>query len=207
MANEIIREKNLQAALEATYRLFLQVGIETATREMLIGECGLSRATISRYFQNKTDWVIQTAEYIGKRIDNSRAFDMAMLEDEHILGINVLDLFLGASEKLWQEDSRLFALWGEFKTYIYRHHENIKDANDKLDADIGHVTIVKNILEKGIRDGSIVLSNSADMTADIICKIYYGLLINLALDSAIDKAEALLKIENFKNSLLNRFKK
>jgi AcrR family transcriptional regulator len=68
MANEQIKAQNIELVLNKTYHLFLKHGIERVTKEMIAHESGLSRRTIDRYFTDKTDCVLQVAEWVVRNI-------------------------------------------------------------------------------------------------------------------------------------------
>jgi len=58
MANEIVRQQNIQNALQQALKLFVENGIETTSMEMIARASDLSLRSIQNYFHTRTDLYI-----------------------------------------------------------------------------------------------------------------------------------------------------
>lgn len=181
MANEALREQNLNHALETACSLFLQYGIEGVTKEMLARASGLSRSSLDRYFTDKVDCVLQTASWIGTNLFEQENLSNELLSDHMKTGIELLERYMELIKELYLDRPEYFVLSLEFRTYIYRHCDNYEEGYAKLHRALFEHTIVYKCYERGVQDGSMSPTLNSAEEARYFSEAYLGFLANLAL--------------------------
>jgi AcrR family transcriptional regulator len=182
MSNQ--NSKNLDYALDTSYRLFLELGIDQVTKEMIAKKCELSRKTIDRYFPSKTDCVINVAEWILQKIRlelNSRYPQTLFTENSNVKGITLLKNYMIDIKNLFLQEHRLFALYTEFKIYIYRNCADYDQSYSLLCNVMGTHRLRRRIYALGEKDNSIHLHNDIKIEEEYFTESFFGFLANLAL--------------------------
>ena len=203
MANEKLKEQNLNHALETAFACFLKYGVEFVTREMLSRESGISRASLNRYWTNKTECIIQTSEWF--RCHMLSAFEKDKIDDllDGKNGLDQLRIFMEWCKTLYSYDSRIFALYTEFKVYLHRSASDIDPMEKQLVQAMGFRPLVRKIYQKGIADGSISLHFDIEDEIAFFGDAFFGYLANLALQPKSDNDNSLKDIERYIDRMIS----
>lgn len=203
MANEELRIRNLQRVLQTTYEQCLCHGIENTTQGMLVRASGLSRASIDRYFVNKTDCVLQTAEWLARRVHERIVVwsESALTGDSD--GRELLRLYLGEYKAAYCRQPQVFVLIAEMKAFIYRNCPDPTAAYTMLSNALGSRALLEGILARGVEDGSLSRDISLGDDAMYISEFTRELLVNLALTRNPTSAEAERRIDRFIDKMVS----
>jgi AcrR family transcriptional regulator len=163
MANEEIKRKNVDLALQTAAELFIDHGIENTTREMIARTSGLSRKSIERYFPSKASYTVQAAEWLGRQLRQEvRPFSESMLSAH--TAAELLAFYLDDLKQLCLRRPRVFIFFTELKAFIYRNSEDSeRDFTRFMDA-AGYRKLLERIFRKGAEDGTI--EHHADSIAE-----------------------------------------
>jgi AcrR family transcriptional regulator len=180
MANEEIRQANIETVLQTTIKLFIENGIQNTTREMIARASGVSRRSTERYFPAKSDCVVQAAEWFGRYLYNK--FQSAkMLDDGKYTAAEILESYLGELKKLLFEEPRVYVCYAEFKAYLYRNSENrAADYRKFMDA-VGCRQILQRIFELAETDGTLVWQHEPKAHARYLTNTIMGYFSNVVL--------------------------
>jgi AcrR family transcriptional regulator len=183
MANEQIKAQNIELVLNKTYHLFLKHGIERVTKEMIAHESGLSRRTIDRYFTDKTDCVLQVAEWVVRNIHENMKATQSMITPtkQYYSGAEILYMYMIDLKKAFLSDHRHFELYNEYKIYIYRNCENVQQGYALFQEWIHHYNFRYQIYTIGKNDGSLSLNSNPYLKEENLCESYLEFLSVLAL--------------------------
>ncbi len=183
MANEELKIMNLDKALVAAYHLFVKYGIDQVTKEMIAKESGLSRKSIDRYFPNKVDYVLATAEWVMRKIQlqTNAKFTDKLLNSGEYTGLQLLEMYMKYIKDLFISEPRLFALYSEFKIYIYRNCDDYEQHYTLFLNKSGNHRLRHKIFVIGRQDGSMASSRDLAVEEEYFSESYFGFLCNLAL--------------------------
>lgn len=197
MPNEELRKQNVNHALETTYMCFLKYGVEFVTREMISKQSGISRASLGRYWTDKTDCVIQTSEWLRRHIQDifNEQFSPDLWKDK--AGIEQLQGLMEWCRDLYRKDPRLFALYTEFKVYLHRSAPGLSESKKQLIRALGFRPLVAEIYGRGIRDGSISIRFDVCDEVAFFGDAFFGYLSNLAFQPEIDIDNAIRDIDRY----------
>lgn len=197
MANEELREKNIEKVLRAACRCFLAHGIEHTTQEMLVRESGASRASINRYFANKVDSVQQTIEWIAKRICDSIHYSSYRFDTGERTGREMLRMFMEYTKTAYINRSSIFVLWAEYRIYIFRNGASNESRNERITENLGCCDLLKRIYAAGVEDGSFPPGINVNDEAIYCYEGYFGYLANLAMRHDALSENVLAEIDYF----------
>lgn len=197
MPNEELKKQNVDHALETAYICFLKYGVEFVTREMISRQSGISRASLGRYWVDKTDCVLQTAEWFQRHIRD--LFDGQFSADawKERKGIERLRSLMEWCRDLYREDPRLFSLCMEFKVYLYRSAPDINESDRPLACALGFRPFVRKIFDRGIQDGSMKIRFDVNDEVAFFGSAFGGYLSNLTLRPEISAEEAIKDIDRY----------
>lgn len=207
MPNEEMRQKNIACALETAYSCFLKAGIQSVTRFEISKKCGISISSLNRYWKNTTDCVLQTAEWFC--LHTKSLFDEQCSVDswKEKNGIEQLKRYMEWCRDLYYREPRLFALFVEFRVYLYRSRD-ISDAERSRFAHMLSVdSTITQIYERGIHDGSIQRLCSGELEPIFLIKSFYCYLSNLSLRPKHNLVEEMPEIDQYIESVILLFKK
>jgi AcrR family transcriptional regulator len=197
MPNEAIRIRNIEKALETTYELCLENGIENTTKEMVARKSGLSRKSIDRYFRNKLDCVVQVAESVlaGIRDEMRERYPDSLFTDNSYTGAELLKRYLVDVKALFLKDPRVFVLYSEFRVFVYHHGDYDTKEYVLLMDRLGNRNLRLKIYNLGVKDGSFPKDMDVEHEERILCDSYFGFLANLAMSYEIDPQAAVEEID------------
>lgn len=197
MPNEELKKQNVDRALETACACFLKCGVEFVTREMISRQSGISRASLGRYWVDKTDCVVQTAEWFRQHIQaffNSQ-FSVDAWKNE--TGIERLRSLMEWCRDLFGKDPRFFSLYTEFKVYLNRSAPDLEESEKRLIRALGFRPLIRRIYEQGIRDGSMRIRFDMEEEVVFFGDAFFGYLSNLALQPEIALEAAVKDIDRY----------
>lgn len=187
MANENLKAQNLEIVFSTAYDLFLENGIEKVTKEMVSRHSGLSRRSIDRYFVDKKDCVIRTAEWFLLRVRSAigERYDDTMFTDGKYTGAELLRMYMVDIKRMFLNEPRHFVLYGEYKAYIYRNCGKHEQGYALLTDFMGSRNLRQKIYALGKKDGSLPSSIDVYTEEEYFCETFFGFLSNLAMSFGI----------------------
>ena len=203
MANEELKKQNVDHALETACICFLKYGVEFVTREMLSRESGISRASLSRYWSDKTDCIIQTAEWFRLHMLSVFEEDQVEAQWQGRSGLEQLRGFMEWCQTLYDHDPRIFALYTEFKVYLRRSASDMAPSDKQLVQAMGFRPLVRKIYEHGVQDGSIHLRFDMEDEVAFFGDAFFGYLSNLAFRPEIGKENAKKDIDRYMERMVS----
>lgn len=182
MANEEIREKNVELALRTAIKLFLEHGIQNTTREMIARESNLSRKSTERYFPTKTELVVQASEWVGHRLrEDMLSFRPSLFTDGEHKAEDILKLALAEMRKLLLDEPRIFVCYAEFKAYLYRNSDDrARDYRRFMEA-VDLRGLLKKTFELGQQDGTLYVPSTPESSARALTNSIMAYFSNVVL--------------------------
>lgn len=186
MANEEVKMQNMVKALETAYLCFLEFGIEFVTKEMISKKSGISRASLNRYWVDRTDCVIRVAEWFREMLKDKFEKQHVTSNWEKLSGIAQLQAFMEWCRNLYIEDPHIISLYTEIKVYLHRSVPGFWESNRELVTALGFHSLIAEIYEKGIKDGTIHISFEKEYEILFLGDAFMGYLSNMAFRSGGD---------------------
>lgn len=171
------REVRRQMIMDSARDIILEHGVESVRMSEIARECELSKATLYLYFRNKEslleaifeEAVSSFIEYNESRIKESDS------------GIDAIRTLWKCYLDRFRDSSDIFVLIG-IKNYIAPSfpllHDTIDDASRK--AGVKMINLLQNIIERGVRDGSLETRFDARTLARTVLIISSGIVDNVA---------------------------
>lgn len=205
MPNEELKRQNIDRALETACTCFQKYGVEFVTREMISRQSGISRASLGRYWVNKTDCVLKTAEWFRQHMHElfSSQFPVGSWENKN--GIERLRSLMEWCRDLYREDPRLFSLCTEFKVYLYRSAPEMGESKKLLACALGFRSLVRKIYDQGIQDGSIAIRFDINDEVEFFGNAFGGYLSNLTLRPEISTEDAIKDIDRYIERMISLY--
>ena len=207
MLQEEQKEQNIERVLQIAYELFLLHGIENTTKTMLAKTSGLSRKSIDRYFSDKTDCVLQVADWIGKHVrSNINRYPASLFTDGRHTGAQLLRMYMERAKELLMDTPRIFVCRAEFKTFVYRNCADFEKSYARLLDALDCHRLIFNICTLGIRDGSFRSDLDAQAETAYICEGFLGFLSNMALSAGQDPFRTARQIDLYIDKVMAMYK-
>jgi AcrR family transcriptional regulator len=180
MANEEIRQANVEIVLQTAITLFIENGIENTTREMIARASGLSRRSTERYFPTKTECVVQAAEWFGRQL-YEKSGTRKMLQNPESLGSDILRSYLEEVKGILLKEQRVFACYAEFKAHLYRNSEH-RDVDYRRFAEaVGCRKMLQSIFERGREDHTVYTHTTPESNARYLTNSIMSYFSNVVL--------------------------
>lgn len=206
MPNEEMRQKNIACALETAYSCFLENGIQSVTRFQISKKCGVSISSLNRYWKNTTECVLQTAEWFCLHTKSLLEEHCSVGAWNEKSGIEQLQNYMEWCRDLYHREPRLFALFVEFRVYLYRSTDISDEKRDRFAQMLSIDPIIMRIYERGIGDGSIRQLCGGDLEPIFLIKSFYCYLSNLSLRPKHNLDEEIPEIDRYIESVVLLFK-
>lgn len=210
MPNEELKQKNISCALETAYSCFLEEGINSVTRFEISQKSGISVSSLNRYWENTTDCVLKTAEWYCRHIKSifDRHCESEAWRGKN--GIERLQSYMEWCRDLYCREPRFFALFVEFRVYLYRSTDVSDEERKRFDRMLSVEPVVMRLYERGILDGSIrrLCSGSCSEESEpvFLIKSFYCYLSNLSLQTKHDLDKEITEIDRYIKSVIRLFK-
>lgn len=181
MDSETLREQNRRMVLKITGECLKEKGIQGTTVDIVAKRAKLTTRSIYRYFGNRNQMIFEFAEkfldvYYGNIV--SRIADTG---NEEKCGMEKMVQFLKIHCELFQKQYKDLILLGELEIYFSK-----QEATDRLfEKHVEKVRKIRNIcmdiLEEGMRDGSICQYAEKEVLSEMLVNAYTGLMRRIAL--------------------------
>jgi AcrR family transcriptional regulator len=194
MPSREVKIQNLDCALGAAYKLYLENGIDKVTKEMIAKESDLSRKSIDRYFPEKTDCVLKVMEWLLNKInlETRELFPESLFADGHT-GAELLKMYMEYVKQLFLKEPKLFVLYAEFKLYIYRNCRDYEQQYTLMWNQLGNHRLRCKIYECGKQDGTFPADLDIKKEEEYFTESYFGFLSNLAMSMREHNTEEIEK--------------
>jgi AcrR family transcriptional regulator len=179
LANEAIRVANIETVLAAAAKLFIENGIENTTREMIARSSGVSRRSTERYFPTKTECVVRTVEWFGKKLNSE--FETNNMFDGGHKASEILMVFFQEMKKILHQDTRIYAVYAEFKAYLYRNSDDRENDYRRFMDAIGARHELEKIFKLGEVDGTVKSHYSPENSAKYLIHTIMAFFSNAVL--------------------------
>lgn len=208
MANEELKARNVDRALQAAAELILANGISGTTKEMIAKASGLSRKSLDRYFIDKVDCTLQTAKLIGKHVwdDVNAPYYHALLTGGDFDGAQLLERYLFELKNLFVKDPRLFVFYTECEVYFSRHSADYVHDCTVLFETTGCLDVLEQIYRLGLRDGSLPTSAHPQSEAKAICRTYISFLSGIAPSYESEPEYTLAQIDLYISRVMSLYR-
>lgn len=209
MANEMIREQNVEKVLSTAYESFLSEGIEKTTQAMIAHKTGLSLRTVSRYFASKDEMVVLVAKYVLDAVKASPQTTAADLRAMGKSGIELLELYFAHVKAAYLKNPSVYLLRVEFDIYFSRNKVFGNNMYDSVVAETNSRPMLHEIFIIGGNDGTIRCTSDVDFEVRLLCNGYLGFICALALKSAarMEAEDAEEQLDLFFARLLDQYRK
>lgn len=171
------REVRRQMIMDSARDIILENGVESVRMSEIARECELSKATLYLYFRNKEslleaifeEAVSSFIEYNESRIKESDS------------GIDAIRMLWKCYLDRFRDSSDIFILIG-IKNFIAPSFPLLHDTADENSRKAGGkmINLLQNVIERGIRDGSLETRFDARTLARTVLIISSGIVDNVA---------------------------
>ncbi len=179
MPTELDREKNLQHARSVAYDCILEYGIYSTTYEIIAKRSGLGVRTLRRYFRNKTELVCDVMKTIGKERYRNMFKKMSESFSPEDTGLEQLRKFHYLAAKQREHKLSPWIMCSELELFMYEHSVSDEILSLYLKVIGESRQLIKQILIKGIADGSIRSIVDIDAVVASMNNSFVGLLQRL----------------------------
>ena len=198
MANEEVRERNVEHVMMTAFECFKEYGIEKTTINMVAIKSDISLRSINRYFSNKADLVISAFEWFGRYVEGKYKFDIEKLKTSTKSGAELLTDFFSYIRKTFAEVPRIYSMQNEFNLYACRSELAKTEKFEKARYSISARLPLKMILERGLSDGTLNVPYSIQHEVEFINHALLSFLGDLAISNLLESTPC---EENTKNML------
>jgi AcrR family transcriptional regulator len=181
MANEKLKEQNIQKVLEASMQCFLRYGIENTQMKDIASAAGVSIRSISRYFANKDELVVQVTQFhIALQKEREEEL-LAELQASEQPAIEKVRQYLLLIKQAFWNNYEFCIFLANSELYLGQTDTNQQTSLVFFDHFCYLTHILRDFLNAGIEQGSITKITDVEMEAKMLCQSYFGFLIQLAL--------------------------
>ncbi len=190
MTLEANRESNKCRVITHALACFMEKGIEAATISEIAGRAGLTERSVYRYFETKSDLVLETALLIWDETMRSADARHAECMPPGPCGLERIRLILSAYAELYftNRDGLLFV--HEAEAYLNRHGKALLLKNKPPAPYENNSGPLAKAIRLGIRDGSVCNSSGVALLYYNAYDALLGLLQKMAIDSQSSPATA-----------------
>lgn len=179
MSTEQMKELNLQRTREAAFECMMEYGVNRTTHEMLAKKVGLGLRTVRRYFPTKVDLVCDVMKSVGsKRYYEMWDGIMAEISSED----NGLDQIQQMLQQLFAQCKNgrsPFLITYELELFAYENRVSAEILSSYLKTIQSSRRYMKQIIKKGIMDGSIGSYIDPETATTLMTNTYVGMLQRL----------------------------
>jgi AcrR family transcriptional regulator len=170
---------------------------------MIARASGVSRRSTERYFPTKTECVVKAAEWYGQKLnDNFRT--RTMFDGTHKASEILMTLFQEIRGIL-VKDTRIFAMYAEFKAYLYRNSQHRDQDYLRLMNAVGARRELEHIFILGQKDGTVISHYTPENSAKYLIHTIMAFFSNAVL-LYDNKPEVMMRyIDEFINETWNLY--
>ena len=176
MPTEQDRENNLQHAREVAYQCMLEYGVNFTNYELVAKKSGLGLRTLRRYFRNKVELVCDVMQTIGKERYRETCEAMVATISKDACGLEQLRQIHYRMYDLCKNRRSPWLMLSELELFAYDNRISGEILGQYLTETRNSKKYVKQILLKGMKDGSIRTDIDPDAYTTLLANTYVGML-------------------------------
>lgn len=176
MTTEQMKELNLQRARKVAFECMMEYGVNQTTHEMLAKKVGLGLRTLRRYFPTKVDLVCDVMKTVGSKRYHKMWENIMKAVSPKSCGLEQLQQMLYQLFELCKNGRSPFLLTSELELFAYENHVTAEILGLYLKTIQSSRKYLKQIIKKGIADGSIHSDIDLDAYTILLTNSYVGML-------------------------------
>lgn len=188
VANEEIREENIQKTIDAGIQCFISDGIDKTQLQYVAVKAGLSKRSCLRYFGNKERFVIAVLKSINvKSYQTGRAYYQKITE-QYASALERLRALMEVTGEYFLAHPEVFMLLSEGQSYLQRTASHSEIARQYTLLYDYWPSVVLSLMKQGASEGSITCFPQDYIQkneAGALWYAYIGLLVQLAYASSL----------------------
>lgn len=188
MANEAIREENIQRTIQAGIQCFIEDGIANTQLQYVAAKAGISRRSCLRYFGNKDHFVIAVLGHINARCHGDAVTYAKELMKNYPTALDRFRALFEKTAEYFLAHPELFILLAEGESYLIHSSEKETFLNQYVYFRDYWPNVVLSLMEQGAEDGSITCFSRdyiQENESNAVWYAYMGLLVQLAYSNAL----------------------
>lgn len=175
------REENVKQVIEATIWCFENVGIERTTRVLIAKHAGVTVRSIQRYFGTLESLIIEAIGVYMQRLNQYMNAELRKLRDSNATGYELLIAFLRMHLQFFNPDMPSPLVVHEMELYFIKHDIPLNTLYQKLFDKKTHTTIMFDLFQQGLADGSIKKTVDIDVIYAYLVITFPALNIRIAM--------------------------
>lgn len=165
-------ERRTQQILHTALKLFCEKGIEDTSVEEIAKAAGVGPATIYRYFETKAQLAISAGIAYWQKVAGKYLESLSQIAYQKLSGLQQMECIFHIFSEIFQEELLFLKFLQEFDIFVQRYHISKERLGEYEEYILNLKPYMTNALEKGLRDGSLAFSYTAD-------EIYFSVTLTL----------------------------
>lgn len=203
MANEEIREQNIEKVLDAAVEVFTEYGVDGTTFGLIAGRAGVSMRSVQRYFGTKE----KLAENIIGRVTGLMHAEiynvLSSYEYKDLTGYEQVELIEKLRTQVAVNDWQQVMLVTELEVFFTRRSLGRETFEMNREIFDYMKDAIYKALKKGIADGSVRADTDIDVRTNVLSSGFKGLLQRAALYASNPEFSKISPPENLVNEFLS----
>ena len=199
-------ERRTQQILHTALQLFCEKGIEYTSVEEIAKAAGVGPATIYRYFETKAQLAISAGIAYWQKVAGKYLESLSQIAYQKLSGLQQMEYIFHIFSEIFQEELLFLKFLQEFDIFVQRYHISKERLGEYEEYILNLKPYMTNALEKGLRDGSLAFSYTADEIYFSVTHTLISLMQKLSLNGHIlssdERVGLALQVEIAGNLLL-----
>ena len=199
-------EQRTQQILHTALKLFCEKGIEYTSVEEIAKAAGVGPATIYRYFETKAQLAISAGIAYWQKVAGKYLESLSQIAYQKLSGLQQMECIFHIFSEIFQEELLFLKFLQEFDIFVQRYHISKERLGEYEEYILNLKPYMTNALEKGLRDGSLAFSYTADEIYFSVTHTLISLMQKLSLNGHIlssdERVGLALQVEIAGNLLL-----
>lgn len=153
--NNSKKEQNIERVVKTALKLFVEKGIDNTSIMEIANEAGLTERSIFRYFETKTDLVVEASFLLWNTLQNDVGKRCAKKIKDSMPGAEQINVILKEYIQFYFTSSKELIFIHEMEAYLYRMGKYKKITNKPPYHYDSKTSPLINAIAKGVRDGSV----------------------------------------------------
>lgn len=204
MPHQIIREENKKRVIEEATRMFMEIGVEKTTFEMIAASVGITKRSILNYYETKQELIMAVYKYNEKRQTENAKIYVSRENFQNMTGMEQLkDLMKCAMRHAIEHGDQIYKM-ERIQQYLMK--EKVWDSDKYQMGSEILWQCMKETITKGKLDGSIREDSfPEEYDIEILLLSIIGVLRQIAFYTSVDDESAAKKMCELANSILSKF--
>lgn len=181
-------------------------GIEDTSVEEIAKAAGVGPATIYRYFETKAQLAISAGIAYWQKVAGKYLDSLSQIAYQKLSGLQQMEYIFHIFSEIFQEELLFLKFLQEFDIFVQRYHISKERLGEYEEYILNLKPYMTNALEKGLRDGSLAFSYTADEIYFSVTHTLISLMQKLSLNGHIlssdERVGLALQVEIAGNLLL-----